>query len=265
MAQFNIYLPVGGTEGLTSLDDAIKTWVQRVDVETDPLWQPQMTAGYEFSFYFFGPPYWYRTIKKYNPSANFSKTPYPLVAFTVPEGIQFGENRPVQTIDAIGTTRRLSKSKYMGGGWGASRIIFKGSNLEYWAYRFLLDDTNGLAIRKGYDPLDPSTWSNGGDTDTIVRYSGGDGNYRINSLVSTVFNYPFGILELFVTPDGDLIEGKYYENCNIQSHAHSVAPGGPVIMRNVSGSFQSTVPVDQTDIATSIPTITTQTNLKPSK
>jgi len=251
MASFQIVLPIGETKD--SLKSAIKTWAQRVDVETDPLWQPQMTAGYEFAFYFLGPPYWYSTIKKYHEGdPNFTgEYTYPLTAFSVPEGIQFGENRPAQTIDAIGTTRRLSKSKYMGGGWGASRIIFKGSNFEYLAYNFMIDEDSSFSMVKDFDPLDPSTWPiNGGNGDKEpIPYSGtGEGAYRINSLVSKLFNYPFGILEIFATPAGKLIEGTYYENCHIQSQAHSVAPGGPIIMRNVSGTFQSTVPVDETDI-----------------
>jgi len=266
---FEVTLPVGGTQN--TIEKAISTWASNVDVETDPLWQPQMTAGYEFAFYFFGPPFWVDTILKYNPNANFSGNVYPLVAFTVPEGIQFGENRPTQAIDAIGTTRRLSKSKYMGGGWGASRLIFKGNNFEYWAYKFLIvksSDGSTIAIAAGYNPLDPSTWpkNNTGTAGDQIAYSGTGTtgtnqnkheHYRINSLVSKVFNYPFGILEVFATPDGQLIEAKYYENCHIQSHAHSVAPGGPVVMRNVSGTFQSAVPIAESDLTRTTATSST--------
>jgi len=247
--QFNIILPIGDAQ--PSIKNAIGTWAHNIDNETDPLWQPQMTAGYEFSFYFFGPPFWISTIVAYGGKNSWQDfgVEFPLAALSVPEGIQFGENRPVQTIDAIGTTRRLSKSKYMGGGWGASRIIFRGSNLEYWAYQFILDSS--MSIRKGYDPLNPDTWNNAGD-DYAIRYSGsnynGKDNYRINTLVSKLFNYPFGILEIFATPSGEFIEGTYYENCHIQSQSHSVAPGGPIIMRNVSGTFQSAVPVDESEV-----------------
>lgn len=251
MATYQIINPIDPSTVYTDLNQAVNSWVENIDVEADPNWQPTALASGEFTFYYFGPSLWTDTINKLNPNAGDYK--YPLTAASVLEGFSGPESASPISVDAIGTSKRISASKYNGGSFNATRIEFDARNLGFLMYSFLIFKSDGSTlidkIPKDFSPVKPSTWPINSDSPDengpVIEYleKNSDNQQKIVGLYQPIFRIPFGIAEIKVTPVGKIIESVYYENCFMLNQNHQVGANQVIVMTGVSGTFERRIPI----------------------
>lgn len=74
-------------------------------------------------------------------------------------------------------------------------------------------------------------------------------NKRYVNLMSELFDRPFGLFAMFLTPSNELILSFYLEACYISGSQSGVSAQGNIIVNNAAFQYQDMIPVDPGEIS----------------
>ncbi len=160
-----------------------------------------------------------------------------LIPIGVIESATIAQNKQIQQIYEIGSSKSFLIPGRTQINVGLSRILFSGDSILSALYEYQEDNASELDFKE-YDHDDYTGAAPGYPTKDT-----GDGKYFLN-LASSYFNHPTGLGMIFHDSDNDAMAMIYLEDCQIRSHQISIGANQTIVMENVNIMADNVFPID---------------------